>query len=136
MASTEVSSRHEEQGPTPLNEAETSGFQPRADRRSAGRRWGHRGICFRSKKPRTPWGPRPGNAGLLSGFSCPDQPLGLRLWRAAWGLEFSCFVTDSPWTLQEAWDSTPCHPTAAVTQRPQRKTTQGPPPSITHRLAS
>lgn len=118
------------EGPTPLNEAETSGFQPRADRRAAGRRWGHRGIWFRSKKPRTPWGPQPGNVGLLSGISHPDQPLSPRLWRAAWGLEFSCSVTDSPWTPQEARDSTPCCPMAAVTQGlclvPQRRTTRHP----------
>lgn len=126
------------EGPTPLNEAETSGFQPRADRRAAGRRWGHRGIWFRSKKPWIPWGPQPGNVGLLSSVSRPDQPLSPRLWRAAWGLEFSCSVTDSPWTPQEARDSTPCCPMAAVTQGlcpvPQRRTTR--PPSITHGLAS
>lgn len=31
-------------GPTPLKEAETSGFQPRVDRRAAGCRWGHRDL--------------------------------------------------------------------------------------------
>lgn len=110
-------------GPTPLKEAEMSGFQPRVDRRAAGRRWGHRDLV-RIKEASDTLGTSAWERRLAL-WRLPPRPASL--WRAAWGLEFSCSITDSPWTPQEAWDSTPCHPTAAVTQGAPAKDRTAPP---------
>ena len=63
---------------------------------------------------------RPGDLGLgtqASPLASPAQTsLCLGLQRAPWELDFSCSIADSPWTPQEAWDSTPRRPKAAVTQ--------------------
>lgn len=63
---------------------------------------------------------RPGDLGLgtqASPLASPAQTsLCLGLQKAPWELGFSCPIADSPWTPQEAWDSTPRCPKAAVTQ--------------------
>ena len=74
-----------------------------------------------------------GHPGDLSPGPSTDQPLGPRLWRAAWGLEFSCSVTDSPWTLRRPGIAFPVTNGCGHTNAPAEDHTA---PRITHGLAS